>query len=150
MPSFYVLEKEGCKVLAKTKLWQRDTFLLLWQRLLFKNYSLDCFKKTINSTSMDSVWFLVNGHKAWSPVWEKTKKGYVDQDNLWAEHGQHFVSVLKSIFSYLKTNQHIGYRLHFLLFGYNIYLWGILVRVLLLWTDTMTKATLIRTTFNWG
>ena len=26
----------------------------------------------------------------------------------------------------------------------------VLVRVLLLWTDTMTKATLIRTTFNWG
>jgi hypothetical protein len=24
------------------------------------------------------------------------------------------------------------------------------LRVLLLWTDTMTKATLIRTTFNWG
>jgi hypothetical protein len=27
---------------------------------------------------------------------------------------------------------------------------GVLVRVLLLWTDTMTKATIIRTTFNWG
>jgi hypothetical protein len=26
----------------------------------------------------------------------------------------------------------------------------VLVRVLLLWTDTVTKATLIRTTFNWG
>jgi hypothetical protein len=26
---------------------------------------------------------------------------------------------------------------------------GVLVRVLLLWTDTLTKATLIRTTFNW-
>jgi hypothetical protein len=27
---------------------------------------------------------------------------------------------------------------------------SVLVRVLLLWTDTMTKATLIRTTLNWG
>jgi hypothetical protein len=27
---------------------------------------------------------------------------------------------------------------------------SVLVRVLLLWTDTMTKASLIRTTFNWG
>jgi hypothetical protein len=27
---------------------------------------------------------------------------------------------------------------------------GVLVRVLLLCTDTMTKGTLIRTTFNWG
>ena len=27
---------------------------------------------------------------------------------------------------------------------------SVLVRVLLLWTDTMTRATLIRTTFNWG
>jgi hypothetical protein len=27
---------------------------------------------------------------------------------------------------------------------------GVLVRVLLLRTDTMTKANLIRTTFNWG
>jgi hypothetical protein len=27
---------------------------------------------------------------------------------------------------------------------------GVLVRVLLLQTDTMTKATLVRTTFNWG
>jgi hypothetical protein len=27
---------------------------------------------------------------------------------------------------------------------------SVLVRVLLLWTDTMTKATLIRTTLNWN
>ena len=26
----------------------------------------------------------------------------------------------------------------------------VLVRVLLLWTDTMTKASIIKTTFNWG
>jgi hypothetical protein len=27
---------------------------------------------------------------------------------------------------------------------------GVFVRVLLLWPDIMTKATLIRITFNWG
>jgi hypothetical protein len=27
---------------------------------------------------------------------------------------------------------------------------SVLVRVLLLWTDTMTKASLVKTTFNWG
>jgi hypothetical protein len=32
----------------------------------------------------------------------------------------------------------------------NVWSLGILVRILLLWEDTVTKSTLIRTTFNWG
>jgi hypothetical protein len=44
-----------------------------------------------------------------------------------------------------KPTEDLLYKLTFI-----TYTLPVLVRVLLLWTDTITKATLIRTTFNWG
>ena len=35
-------------------------------------------------------------------------------------------------------------------FSFKKRMWSVSVLVLLLWTDTMSKATLIKTTFNWG